>query len=158
ITHIFGLKINTSKYIEPLTFNIHIKTHKITEDQIREAHASACSDWKTKIESWFPDMYERKSGWYMNDRDGKWLVYIDLENDVFYGFDSSGGWFFQDNVYGSWSDRECPATDEEVEKRLIEEAFRRGFVEGAKHNTFERDNYYKHECKGVIRMGYDTRL
>ena len=156
ITHIFGLKINTSKYIEPLTFNLtHMKTHKITEDQIREAHAEACSDWKTKIETWFPDMYKRKSGWYLHNTFSKWLVYIDLENDVFYGFDPNGIWFFQDNGYGRWLDREYPATPEEVEKRLIEEAKRKEFVEGVRFNSLKSNRHpYEEDNTKVYGLTY----
>lgn len=74
----------------------------------------------------------KENGWYKHTNgDHKlWLVYYDFNNNVRYGFDANGGWF-QDNGTDYKACLEL-ATEKEIEKRLIEEAVKRGFKKGCK--------------------------
>lgn len=73
------------------------------------------------------------SGWHKDDRYPKWLMYIDFENKKFFGFDSNRYWLDRSFIYKyKLNKAEYPATHSEVEQALIEEAKKRGLVNGAK--------------------------
>ena len=115
-----------------------MKKFEITEEQIKQAYDAACEDWKQRIKEWFPELYKIESGWYYNNEKNV-LSYYDFENINQYGFNSYGKWYQFDNVRLSGS--EYPAPEKEVEERLIEEAKRRGFVEGVKINLTGKNEY-----------------
>ena len=104
---------------------------------IKEAHQAACSEWRTKIEEEFPELFENENGWYKHI-DGeypKWLMYNDFDSDKGYGFGSTG-------EFSHWCENGyikrhglIPATHREVEEKLVEEAVRRGFTEGVYFKT-----------------------
>lgn len=105
-------------------------TYTVSKDFILEAHESACSTWKTKIENQFPELFP-KAELELNKR--YWdirkttLVFFDNKNNSdFYGF-SNGNWGFWSFSKGSNQDNAILATKEEVETALIAEAKKRGF-------------------------------
>jgi len=106
--------------------------YEITKEQILEAHKDACSQWKEKIESWFPNVfkntfvvgewYKHKSGTIMNFQG----------NDSGYGWHTTDGWC---ECKGNLTCSDYPfnwttATYEEVKTMLINEANKRGFKYG----------------------------
>ncbi|MCT3835850.1 hypothetical protein HZQ15_18575 [Elizabethkingia anophelis] len=72
--------------------------YEVTKEQILEAHADACNEWKEKLEEWFPKVFEQKcevGKWYWASekakRDKTCLFYYNNEKTT-YGFDWSGSW------------------------------------------------------------------
>ena len=143
--HLTKLKRNLS--INKLQSELNIKIMEITEEQIKEAHNAACSQWKQKIEQWFPECFKQ------NLEAGKW--YKDTSNGIFmfcfsgkYASYSSESNNYGINAVGIWSEglaihediKYTPATTEEVESMLIKEAEKKGLIEGVKINKL--DNYY----------------
>ena len=118
---------------------------EITEEQIKEAHNAACSQWKQKIEQWFPECFKQKleaGKWYKHfDSDCKEFLFCFNEfGDKNYGFNKVGKWSNKLNVYEKYSNKYIKATTKEVESMLIKEAEKRGLIEGVKINKL--DNYY----------------
>jgi hypothetical protein len=105
-------------------------TYTVSKDFILEAHESACSTWKTKIENQFPELFPKVKlevgKWYK--RIGELLVWNGGENT--YGFCDGGG--YCDNMLFTIATSAIPSTKEEVETALIAEAKRRGFKDGVK--------------------------
>ena len=97
---------------------------------ILEAHKEACSEWKQKIETEFPKLFVKISGWFKDETQDDFLAYY-KNNIRQYGINSNGHWFDNCLAHCLGSNDE-PATDEEVEQALIKEANRRGFKEGVK--------------------------
>lgn len=109
---------------------------KVSKEQILEAHRAACSDWKQKIESWFPEAFGHKN--YLN----KWirpvgylesiLVYVTgdahnvciLEPFRGYGFCANGDWF-DESDWGTEITEWREASREEVIEAFNKEAVRR---------------------------------
>jgi hypothetical protein len=98
---------------------------------IIQAHAAACSDWKTKIEKEFPKLFKK-------DRliVGKWYKYDDNTANALMVWNDSK------DTYGFWSGEydenlsffderdKVLATDKEVSKALTAEAKKRGYKNG----------------------------
>ncbi len=109
-----------------------MKTYEITDEQIKEAHNHACTEWKAKIENWFPDAFksDKEIGkWYWANAEAKnEKTYLACyQGKCSYGFDWTKGW--HDKLLTS-NTKSPEATDKEVEEALINEAKKRGFVEG----------------------------
>ena len=119
---------------------IEVDTYTVSKDFILEAHESACSTWKSKIENEFKELFPKVDffvgKWYKSSLYGKKLYcFIKFEQADgylkrhYYGFQD--GLFCKDytasiNLDKSWT----LATKEEVETALIAEAKRRGFKDG----------------------------
>ena len=112
---------------------------KTTEEFVREAHKAACSEWKSKIETEFPDLFKNTlevGKWYYNK---KYDIVIYLTEFKYgnafngYGFDKDKKWFHTQD-YGNIYAESCHrlATLEEVENALIAEAKNRGYKKGVK--------------------------
>ena len=135
---VFGIG-EYKKFAEIISYK---DTYTVSKDFILEAHESACSTLKTKIENQFPELFpkvELEIGkWYKNndinyEKSIACVVELDKENKrefMGYGFDCDGDFrpLADDCVWGSnsWT----LATKEEVETALIAEAKRRGFEDG----------------------------
>lgn len=76
-------------------------------------------------------------GWYKSKEYRNWLMYFNGEAFVF-GFNVDGDWMELDGTYLGDDGEQYPATEAEVEKRLIKEAVSRGFVYGAAYNYPEK--------------------
>jgi hypothetical protein len=109
------------------------------KDFIKQAHESACSDWKKNIEKEFPKLFKKDNlevgKWYTDDLDQGFLVFITkIKGDKYYGFGFNGSGAWSEGGNGSWgsisNDIDRLATDKEVEQALIKEAKKRGFKEG----------------------------
>ena len=120
--------------------------YEITENQIKEAHNSACKEWKTKIESWFPECFKQKievGKWY---KDGASLVFINkyLNNSgiIGYGFTGNGKW--KNEWYHNYSiDKLTPARENEVFEMLKNEAIKKGLVHGVIVQSALYDNWQR---------------
>jgi hypothetical protein len=105
---------------------------EISNEFILEAHKEACSTWKARIEKECPELFKNTlevSKWYKyNDSDIHLVCFTNVEKSEGYGFCKSG-WVDLD----IWNDRNLRlATEQEVKEALINEAKKRGFVEGTK--------------------------
>tara|TARA_R110000772_G_C13310212_1_gene439951 strand:- start:3271 stop:3789 length:519 start_codon:yes stop_codon:yes gene_type:complete len=100
---------------------------------IKDGHAAACSEWKTKIEKEFPKLFKETDlvvGNWIKTEDCLAFVEEFLGNDFKgYGF-CDNSWFESTSDWTSNVKGWTPATDKEVEAALIKEAKRRGFKEG----------------------------
>lgn len=87
--------------------------------------------WQERLEACKNKPLEK--GWYKRSDKGfeKWLMYFDGKEFKF-GFTSKGEWHGLE-VYYKCNGAEYLATDEEVKERLLQEATKRGFVEGARY-------------------------
>ena len=119
-----------------------MKTVEVSVDFIKEAHQSACANWKQRIEKELPDLFNKLEvgKWYSalwNDKD-EYLVLID---EILYDVIKTNGFNiseksefkylpFSVNYDYKWK----LATEEEVKTALINEAVKRGFVSGKKVN------------------------
>jgi hypothetical protein len=105
---------------------------------IKQAHKSARSDWKEKIEAEFPELFKKDAlvvgKWYNGYED--YLLFITkIKQEIrykkiyYYGFAS--GYVNEDYIANTDIEKSLkPATDKEVEEALIKEAKKRGFKEG----------------------------
>ncbi len=90
-----------------------------------------------------------KNGWYKSTipMHKKYLAYHDYENNHSFGIGTYGHWINDKNT--DFPACIVPATPEEVEQRLKEEAVKRGFKKGATINNFilgfENTNYLINE-------------
>lgn len=103
--------------------------YEVTKEQILEAHADACNEWKEKLEEWFPKVFEQKcevGKWYWASEKAKrektFLFYYS-GNKRTYGFGHDKKWrndlFVGDNPTG------IEAKILQIEKALIDEAKKR---------------------------------
>lgn len=104
---------------------------EVRNEFILEAHKSACSEWKLKIEKECPELFKSKlevGKWY---KTGNTLVFIDdIEREEYYGF-FCGNWGTNWSFSKGLNMDICkPATEEEVKEALIKEAKKRGFKKG----------------------------
>ena len=134
---------------------------EITEEQIKEAHNAACSQWKQKIEQWFPECLKQKleaGKWYKHfDSDCKEFLFCFNEfGDKNYGFNKVGKWSNKLNVYEKYSNKYIKATTKEVESMLIKEAEKRGFIDGV--TVSKIDNYYKGMLNTMIIGEHEFEL
>tara|TARA_R110000868_G_scaffold312096_2_gene573034 strand:- start:1360 stop:1950 length:591 start_codon:yes stop_codon:yes gene_type:complete len=112
-----------------------MENYTITEEQIKQAHNHACSEWKERIERWFPDAFKSElmvGRWaYIkhNSMDNALIFIKDKSEHYTYGFNHAGEWtekYDNENFHNRYiKDFVQYATMEEVESALIEEAKRR---------------------------------
>jgi len=113
---------------------------EVRNEFILEAHKSACNEWKLKIEKECPELFKHKTGWYKdkNEENKVWLIYKDFENNIMYGFDANGDWYYAKFILEVNIENEYLASEEEVKEALIKEAKKRGFKEGIKFKSVKR--------------------
>jgi hypothetical protein len=129
---------------------------------IIQAHAAACSDWKTKIETEFPKMFKKDKlavgKWYKYDEKAFKALMVWGNSEYTYGFWNGE---YKDNLCFRDAFNKIPATDKEVSEALIAEAKRRGYKNGnyecmAVRNTlFVKDNFFFESSTGQLWMGID---
>jgi hypothetical protein len=129
--HLTKLKRDTK--VKVLQSELNIKIMEITEQQIKEAHNAACSQWKQKIEQWFPECFKPKyeiGKWY---KSGKSIINYQGGTNAYGYYAERDKW---EDVNDSWlvfkeeCDKLCLATTEEVESMLIKEAKKKGYKKG----------------------------
>jgi len=148
---------------------------------ILQAHNEACTDWKTKIEKEFPKLFKETELVV-----GKWYKltehYCDLSKGSVFPFVGYQGDFRRWSVVGHSifsedtrdfsappSNTLTPATDEEVETALINEAKKRGFKEGvtikgmgsSRNRTLDKGGFKTLKSNNVLwwgsgSFGYDV--
>lgn len=114
---------------------------EVRNEFILEAHKSACSEWKSKIEKECPELFKTKL------EVGKWYKWIDGENVLLWNITEiknktiySYGFYNEDWIdnkityskkyYQEACENLKPATEEEVKEALIKEAKKRGLKDG----------------------------
>ena len=134
-----------------------MKKYKITEEFIKEAHKSACSEWKAKIEKEFPDAFKNQlevGKWYKETTVFKnnMLVHVLKNNEngdiECFGFNGRGVWFDNKDNFGT-NGLEL-ATPKEVEDALIKEAVKRGFKEGVEYHSLSDNRQFKVASESVM--------
>jgi len=110
-----------------------MKKVEVSVDFIKEAHQSACANWKQRIEKELPDLFNLETlnnKWYIMSI-GK-VDYLVLSN----GIKLEGKAWIVNGEYasdtGTFDFVKREATEEEVKTALVNEAVKRGFVDGAK--------------------------
>lgn len=114
----------------------------VTKEFVREAHGAACSTWKTKIEKEFPDLFKTElefGKWYEGNVAFKSLIFITKIEDAgeynriyYYGFINN---IYLKNDYIASRAHEAslvPASNEEVESALLDEAKKKGYKKGVR--------------------------
>ncbi|UTG62444.1 hypothetical protein J2O09_05670 [Elizabethkingia anophelis] len=109
-----------------------MKTEKyeVTKEQILEAHADACNEWKEKLEEWFPKVFEQKcevGKWYWASEKAKrekTFLFFNNGKNTTYGFGWVGGWNNYIN-HGGGRITGVEATKVELEEVFTRELIRR---------------------------------
>lgn len=119
-----------------------MKTYKveITEEFIKEAHAVASDEWRTKIKKLVPDAFEIEAGnWYKYNNRVFFITEFDKGHAYGYGIDYQENWLDARDVtldlclWNKWLVNDLiPATQKEVEAMLTKESKKRGLVKGVK--------------------------
>ena len=101
---------------------------EITKEQINQLDKG-----EKTVRELFPEVFEKFTGWAKTNEivNEKYLGYFE-KNILKYGFNGIGKWFVNKhkNPYNYNPSTEYPATDQEVQTALIEEAKKRGFKKG----------------------------
>lgn len=106
---------------------------EVSEQFVKEAHASACQDWKRRIEEEFPSLFEVKlelNKWYKTKEKGN-LVFYRSNESINYGFTyGTNEWY---DTLGFPLDYTWElATPQEIESMLWQEAEKRGIGKDTK--------------------------
>lgn len=99
-----------------------MNTETITHEQIKELYKTSPG-----IKNMFPSVFERKSGWYTS---APLLMYCDLDNSLFYGFDFKGTWYYKNSTKADLVETisySQPASGSEILQALTKEAEKRGY-------------------------------
>jgi hypothetical protein len=101
---------------------------EITKKQIKQLDKG-----EKTVRELFPEVFEKFTGWAKTNEiyNEKYLAYFE-KNILKYGFNGIGKWLVNEdkNPYNYNPSTEYPATDEEVQTALFEEAKKRGFKKG----------------------------
>jgi hypothetical protein len=106
---------------------------KITEKQIKDYHAQAEGSLQREIEKDYPEVFKVDlwDKWLVDDGYPEWMSFYEKEQNYVTGLDSSGVWFEQVKVSDpNKSERNKPATHEQILEKLSKEAVKRGYKEG----------------------------
>ena len=133
-----------------------MKKVEVSVDFIKEAHQSACANWKQRIEKELPDLFNKLefNRWLKDDYFPNWLGFYDGKGK-FYGFDLNGKWIEIENENTPNTDgRNRYATEEEIKTALVNEAVKRGFELGKKVKwNFEGSEGYK--CSNITKDDFE---
>lgn len=94
--------------------------------------------------------------WYKCPSKGQAMFRVVKTNEhttVGYGLNFAGEWVHSEDWGTPRHVDTIEATDKEVKAMLFKEAKRRGFKEGAFHNTYDRMSSL-YSCKGALKMGW----
>lgn len=106
------------------------KTYKVTEEFLQEAYEVACAEWKQKLETEFPEAFQKvEIGKWYKEEGSNLLFYIEKIASrvaIGYGFHRRGRWF-SNYAWENIPLRKCIklATEEEVQNALFNEAEKR---------------------------------
>lgn len=107
------------------------------------------------------DFYQPEpfTGWAKDDRFPEWMFYF-KDDDSQFGFDGGGYWISKHVTYHckySSSEANRPATHEEIEKHLTQEAKRRGYKAG-NYKCLALPSYTHNVCCGFYYNEEDNQL
>jgi len=130
-----------------------MKTYEITKEQILELQKYATVSVSKKIKNWFPDAFKEElevGKWYRLSANKDVIVFYKEKATDFNLFNAKGYGFYMNNwedIRRYWTLTSDPqdwalATPQEVETALINEAKKRGFVEGVECNHILYDLYF----------------
>ena len=130
--------------------------YEITKEQILETIRTGTDVTKRYFKEIIPEAFNTKldtGKWYKSSTDIEFLVCYQSS-----GFDNYGFWDdqpYRDNIsFGDyWDNMSRLATDEEVSAALINEAKKRGFVEGVEFICLISGKKGKTECPGFLYEG-----
>lgn len=104
--------------------------YEVTKEQILEAHADACNEWKEKLEEWFPKVFEQKcevGKWYWANEKAKrdkTFLFFNKGKNITYGFGWDENW--SNNLNHSGHEiTGIEATIEEIEEVFTRESIKR---------------------------------
>ena len=114
-----------------------MKKYEVEESFIRDAHKAACAEWKSKLESKFPDVFKQefKVGDWVKNHLGE-IVRVTKIEDGCIRFDVHG----INNFGQTFNNSARLATESEILSHLIKEAEKRGFKDGVEINKSELSN------------------
>lgn len=106
------------------------KTYTVTEEFLQEAYKEACSEWKQKLETEFPEAFQKvEIGKWYKEEGSNLLFYVEKITSgvaIGCGFDRCGEWF------SNYTWKKLPlrkyvklATEEEVQNAFFNEAEKR---------------------------------
>ncbi len=139
-----------------------MKKVEVSVDFIKEAHQSACANWKQRIEKELPDLFNKLEvgKWYkVIDKTNQFtknefaLIYFD-NNENHFGISFRQKWTIKFvnllEVLKIDTDEVVLATEEEVKTALVNEAVKRGFELGKKVKwDFHGSEGYK--CSNITK-------
>lgn len=134
---------------------------EVSVDFIKEAHQSACANWKQRIENELPDLFNKLEvgKWYKYKEKGAdwWLGFI-KEDFKYYGF-YDGLWFdeSQDTLTNKRKESYSLATEEEVKTALVNEAVKRGFELGKKVK-WDFNGFEGYKCSNITKDNFEYFL
>ena len=106
------------------------KTYTVTEEFLQKAYKEACVEWKQKLETEFPEAFQKvEIGKWYKEEGSNLLFYIEKITSgvaIGYGFERNGRWF-SNYAWENVPLRKCIklATEEEVQNALFNEAEKR---------------------------------
>jgi hypothetical protein len=136
---------------------IEVDTFTITKEQILQLNSFNNYDLGVALKEWFPSVFETKlevGKWYKNTKHDYIFCFNGIYDDFSqYGVNKLGVWSVELSSHERHIAFFTPATPEEVETALVNEAKKRGFKEGV---------YYcfggkKIEAKGEIRFNHQGK-
>jgi len=109
-----------------------MKKFEITKEQIIEL--SIQNNIEIKLKRWFPDAFKTKfTGWAkdIHEMNEDWIAYY--KNDILkYGINANGDWFeSKSNANYNECESNREATEQEIKTALINEAKKRGLIDGS---------------------------
>ena len=142
-----------------------MKNYTITKDQILELHESNSPETRIQIAKMFPDAFKEElevGKWYKRPNNSALfyvteILNIDSNHCKVFGFDNLGHWMAENAK--TFPDNDFEATPKQVETALINQAKKRGFVEGAKFKDARYGkNIYKVSNESIFRLRYNEAL
>lgn len=123
-----------------------MKNYTITKEQILELHESNSPETRIQIAKMFPDAFKKElevGKWYKRLHNSALfyvteILNIDSNHCKVFGFDYLGNWMSENAK--TFPDNDFEATSKQVETALINQAKKRGFIDGAKFKSFEKGN------------------
>lgn len=141
-----------------------MENYTITKEQILELHESNSYETRIQIAKMFPEAFKKElqvGKWYKRPHNSALfyvteILNIDSNYCKVFGFNNLGHWMPENAK--TFPDNDFEATPKQVETALINQAKKRGFVEGAKFKDARYGkNLYKVSNESIFRL-YDNEI
>lgn len=143
-----------------------MKKVEVSVKFIKEAHSSACANWKQRIEKELPDLFNKLEvgKWYkVIDKTNQFtknefaLIYFD-NNENHFGISFRQKWTIKFvnllEVLKIDTDEVVLATEEEVKTALVNEAVKRGFELGKKVK-WDFNGFEGYKCSNITKDNFE---